>query len=65
MNMKTTEGFSAINAEQLREVNGGGFAYDIGRIIRFIGLSGGSGMYATHAIMDWIINDAANKAVNS
>jgi len=63
--MKTTEAFSTINAEHLREINGGGFAYDIGRIIRFIGLSGGSGMYAHHAVIDWIINDAANDAANS
>lgn len=63
--MKTTEAFSTINAEHLREINGGGFAYDIGRIIRFIGLSGGSGMYTYNAVIDWIINDAANKAVNS
>ena len=63
--MKTTEEFSAISAEQLREINGGGFAYDLGRIIRFFGMSGGSGAFATNAIIDWIITDAANNAANS
>jgi len=49
-----------MDAEQLQEVNGGGFAFDLGRLIRFIGLSGG-GHNTTFAIMDWIINDAANE----
>ena len=58
--MKNTTLFSTMDAEQLREVNGGGFAFDLGRVIRFIGLTGG-GHNATYAIIDWIINDAANE----
>jgi len=63
--MKTTEAFCAINAEHLREINGGGFAFDLGRIIRFIGISGAGGTNVTKAIIDWIVTDAINDAVNS
>ena len=62
--MKNTTLFSTMDAEQLREVNGGGFAFDLGRVIRFIGLTGG-GANTTYAIIDWIINDAANEAGGS
>jgi hypothetical protein len=58
--MKNTALFSTMDAEQLRVVNGGGFAFDLGRVIRFIGLTGG-GVNTTYAIIDWIINDAANE----
>jgi len=63
--MKNAENFSLLTAEQLIEVNGGGFAYDVGRILRFIGLSGGgSGFGVTTAILDWQINAAINESEN-
>ena len=39
--MKNREIISEMTVEQLMEMNGGSFAYDVGRILRFIGLSGG------------------------
>jgi len=46
---------------QLVQTSGGGFAYDLGRIIRFIGISGGgSAIGTTMAVTDWIINSAIN-----
>ena len=60
--MKNTENFSTMDAEQLHDVNGGGFAYDVGRVIRFIGLSvGGQNPYAlNYAIADWHLNALIN-----
>jgi hypothetical protein len=62
--MKTTEGFSTLNAEQLRETTGGGFAYDIGRVIRLIGFTGAGGTNVYKALIDWVVNDTINDAVN-
>ena len=59
--MKNATLFSTMDAEQLREVNGGGFAFDLGRVIRFIGFAGG-GSNTTYAILDWIVNDAVNES---
>ena len=33
------ENFTAIGSQELMETNGGGFAFDVGRILRFIGLA--------------------------
>ena len=54
--MKNIQNFNNMNAEQLMKMNGGGFAYDIGRIIRFIGIAGPNGMYTEVAIIDWQFN---------
>lgn len=58
-----TPQFETMGTGELRETNGGGFAYDIGRIIRFIGLSGGgSSPYGiAWAISDWEINAMLNR----
>jgi len=52
-----------MGAEQLHEVNGGGFAYDVGRVLRFIALSGGglNSIALTNAIIDWQITTELNK----
>ncbi len=40
--MKTIfENFTPIGSNELMETNGGGFAFDIGRVLRFIGLYAG------------------------
>ena len=57
--MKNAKEFSLMTAEQLMEVNGGGFAYDVGRFIRYIALGGGLA-----AFVDYAYNDAVNEAVN-
>lgn len=62
--MKQNETFSTLDADQLMEINGGGFAYDLGRILRFIGLSGGSGSMIYQALVDWYVTDAINDAAN-
>ncbi len=59
--MNNYQNFSIMNAEQLMEVNGGGFAYDVGRILRLIARGGPNSMTA---IADWIANDVVNEVVN-
>ena len=61
--MKETAFFSTMDAEQLRMVNGGGFAYDVGRLIRFFVKSGGGALF-TEAYMDWVTNELINEAIN-
>lgn len=58
--MKNTKEFSLMTAEQLMEVNGGGFAYDLGRLIRIVALGGG-----IHAYVDYVYNDSVNKAIQA
>lgn len=62
--MENRDLFSTMDAERMKQVNGGGFAYDVGRVIRFIGLSG-TGYNTWYAIIDWEINKAINEAENS
>ncbi len=63
--MKTSiEHFTPMGSEQLLETNGGGFAYDVGRVLRFIGMSAGGYMGPTLAIIDWQITTAINNAEN-
>jgi len=63
--MKNVENFSHMNSVQLMEINGGGLAYDLGRIIRFLGLSAGGHPIGTSiAVADWQINAMINEAEN-
>lgn len=63
--MKNRETMSEMSVEQLRELNGGGFAYDVGRILRFIGLSGGGHPGAlAYAVTDWQVNAMLNEMAN-
>lgn len=63
--MKNEENFSQLTTEQAMDINGGGIAYDIGRIIRFIGLwGGGINAGAARAVADWQINALINEAEN-
>jgi ferredoxin-NADP reductase len=57
---KTMEYFKPMDECQLMQTSGGGFAYDLGRIIRFIGISAGSGIGTTFAMVDWMVNDVIN-----
>ena len=59
--MKNRENLNEMTIEQLMEMNGGGFAYDVGRILRFIGISGGTTIGITYAITDWQINALINE----
>ena len=51
--------FTPMSPEQLMETNGGGFAFDVARIIRFIGIAFPSTpITMANAITDWQINAA-------
>ncbi len=56
--MKTNfENFTAIGTHELVETNGGGFAHDAGRILRFIALAlPGDPISLAKAITDWQVN---------
>jgi hypothetical protein len=58
-----TESFQALSNARLTEINGGSFAYDVGRVLRFLYLAGtGNNPAATvHAICDWIAVDVLNE----
>jgi hypothetical protein len=57
--MKARDEFSLISTGQLREINGGSFAYDLGRALRFYGLLYTRGV--SGAVADWIMVDAVNQ----
>ncbi|RPI46456.1 MAG: hypothetical protein EHM46_00550 [Bacteroidetes bacterium] len=59
--MKTNRVFAPIEMSEAMAINGGGFAYDLGRVLRFIYLCGGNGLGTQWAIMDWQINEAVNQ----
>lgn len=59
--MKTNiENFTAMGSQELMETNGGGFAFDVGRVLRFIGLCGGSALHLPYAMADWEVNSILN-----
>jgi hypothetical protein len=64
---ETADFFKTLKGEQLSSINGGGFAYDVGRVIRFLVMSGGgqNPFLLANATADWIINDAVNDALNN
>ncbi len=64
---KETEYFESMDSVRLMEINGGGFAYDVGRVIRFFIVSGGCAtVYGTTAGMaDWIAMDVINETANN
>ena len=48
------ENFASIGSQELMETNGGGFAFDVGRVLRFIGLAlPGDVSSMAHACADW------------
>jgi hypothetical protein len=59
--MITTGKTVPMEQSEMVAINGGGFAYDLGRILRFIYISAGTGPGTAMALNDWIINDAANQ----
>ncbi|MDX2431672.1 MAG: hypothetical protein QNK35_12115 [Bacteroides sp.] len=60
--MKTNfENFTSLGDNELMETNGGGFAHDMGRLIRFIGLALPlDAPSLAYAISDWQINEMIN-----
>jgi bacteriocin-like protein len=66
--MKTTENnnysFSELNYEELSAINGGSFAYDLGRFLRYMGIyyANGTGIPGTVAAnIDFVINMIQNE----
>jgi len=57
-----TNGFNVITGSQLGEINGGGFAYDMGRFLRFYGIYVTEGMAA--ALGDWWATDAVSSVMS-
>ncbi|MCK4747906.1 MAG: hypothetical protein KAT15_12740 [Bacteroidales bacterium] len=57
-----TEHFKSLDTNQLVEINGGGFAYDVGRLLRFISIVGfgQNPILNAKAVGDWIVSDAVN-----
>jgi hypothetical protein len=55
------ENFKAMDSQELVEINGGGFAYDVGRVLRFISLMGPNALISANAISEWQINATINK----
>ena len=60
--MKTDQKYSVIDKSQLTTINGGGFAYDFGRVLRFIGIANSPYVGAVSvAIFDWEVNKIINE----
>ncbi len=47
-----TDNFRELTSREKHNCSGGGFAYDIGRLIRFIIISGPSGQFTPMAVVD-------------
>ena len=63
--MKNRANLKEMTRDQLLDMNGGGFAYDVGRILRFIGLSGGGHPGAmAYAVTDWEVNAMISEDAN-
>ena len=51
------ENFSSLGTQELVETNGGGFAHDVGRVLRFLSIAlPGDGISIANAITDWQVN---------
>ncbi|HER09064.1 MAG TPA: hypothetical protein ENO20_09160 [Bacteroides sp.] len=61
--MKNFGPFNTMDVESMRQVNGGGFAYDVGRGIRCLALYVVYGNI--YAMTDYIVNEALNEAANN
>lgn len=59
----TTKIIVPMERSEMIAINGGGFAYDVGRILRFLYISGGgsSAYHTALAITDWQVNEAINQ----
>jgi hypothetical protein len=53
---------SELSALELDSVSGGNFAYDVGRALRFLWISGANGAGTGEAIVDWYVNDLVHQA---
>jgi len=62
--LKTSEArFTEMNHEELTNISGGSFAYDLGRLFRFVGIyiyNGGGAMGHCAATLDFAVNMIKN-----
>ena len=56
--MESTNHFQILSLQDLSETNGGSFAYDLGRALRFYAKMYTSGIAGAYA--DWVVTDAVN-----
>jgi hypothetical protein len=54
----TVQSFRELSPEEQLAFNGGGFAYDAGRVLRFIIIAGPRGQFTPMAVTDWMLNTA-------
>jgi hypothetical protein len=55
------ENFKAMDSQELVEINGGGFAYDVGRVLRLLcHVGGGNAGITAMAISEWQVNAMIN-----
>ena len=55
------ENYTVMGSQELMETNGGGFAYDVGRVLRFLSFAlPGDAPSIAYAISDWQINEMLN-----
>ncbi len=62
--MKNAEIFRSIDPDSMMDINGGGFAYDVGRVIRFVILSATPILGMQAAISDWQLNKEISDIIN-
>ena len=62
--MNTQRQWAPIERSELVSINGGGFAYDVGRVLRFLSIYGGNPLKLPEAMTDWYVNDLINKLEN-
>jgi hypothetical protein len=62
--MKNSELFRSIDQDGMMDINGGGFAYDVGRVIRFVILSATPILGMEAAIADWQLNKEISDIIN-
>jgi hypothetical protein len=53
-----SDGFRRLTMEEQQEYTGGGFAYDVGRLLRFVAISGPNGQFTPMAVMDFFATRA-------
>jgi hypothetical protein len=55
-------GLTPLSDSETMNVSGGSFAYDVGRVLRFIGIASSNQVYGVGlACIDWCITSALNE----
>jgi len=54
----TEQHFQDLSTEEKFNYSGGGFAYDVGRLLRFLAIAGPWGQFTPMAVTDAVLNAA-------